>query len=111
MGKQERVLTSSRCDMRSSGGVSCSETSSRTKLALGVKGIRGKGRGNVALFNFRASGVTETEESGWETKDEGFKSSSLFLSLSLEGSCLIHSSRRDFGIRPAGLFCVWCWQL
>ena len=43
VGKQERVLTLSRCDMRSLEGSPAQRTSSRTKLALGVKGYKGEG--------------------------------------------------------------------
>lgn len=53
MGKQERVLTSSRCDMRSLEGSPAQRTSSRTKLALGVKGYKGEGKGKCCLIQFQ----------------------------------------------------------
>lgn len=97
VGKQERVLTLSRCSVRCLEGSPAQRTSSRTKLALGVKGCSGEGKGKRCLIQFQ--GLRERQRQRQrkvvEAKDEGFKSSSPFLSLSLERSRLILSSRES----------------
>ena len=98
VGKQERVLTLSRCSVRCLEGSPAQRTSSRTKPALGVKGCSGEGKGKRHPIQFQ--GLRERQRQRQrqrkvvEAKDEGFKSSSPFLSLSLEGSHLILSPRK-----------------
>lgn len=93
VGKQERVLTLSRCSVRCLEGSPAQRTSSRTKLALGVKGCRGEGKGKHCLIQFQGLRERQRQRKVVEAKDEGFKPSSPFLSLSLERSRLILSSR------------------